>query len=214
MNSVDPFRIEGYKVTGFEIFSQLDEKIPDWIFAPVSSGGHLIGLMRAFLDLKSQGWTQKMPTFVGVQARGCSPIARAFSAGKPKFRRWEKGRTIAHAISNPDPPGGNLALKLIRENGGRILSVTDREILSALRILAAEEGLFCEAASSTTLAALLKLAEARLLKKGQTAVLVITGSGLKTLADIKGVRLRIPQVSLSQIEEKIIQFIKGGTNER
>lgn len=85
MNSVDPYRIEGYKVTGFEIYFQLGAKAPEYIFVPVSAGGHLIGLMHAFLDLRQEGLIRKMPVFVGVQASGCAPLARAFARGKSAF---------------------------------------------------------------------------------------------------------------------------------
>ncbi|MCJ7643437.1 MAG: pyridoxal-phosphate dependent enzyme, partial [Candidatus Aminicenantes bacterium] len=81
MNSIDPVRVEGYKITGFEIFQGLGRRSPDYIFVPVSSGGHLIGLMRAFDDLLSLKSIKRYPNFVGVQAEGCAPLARAFAAG-------------------------------------------------------------------------------------------------------------------------------------
>jgi threonine synthase len=61
MNSVDPFRIEGYKITGFEIFLQLKHHIPQFLFTPMSTGGHLAGLIRAFMDLKQEGFIQDFP---------------------------------------------------------------------------------------------------------------------------------------------------------
>ena len=142
MNSVDPYRIEGYKVTGFEIFLQLGSKTPDYVLVPVSAGGHLIGLMKAFIDLKADGLIRKIPVFVGVQASGCAPIARAFSRGSASVSRFPNPRTIAHAISNPTPPGGNVVLKMIRDNGGLVLAVSDSAIKRAHRILAEDEGFF------------------------------------------------------------------------
>jgi len=70
MNSIDPLRIEGYKVTGYEIFRQLGGRVPRYLFVPVSSGGHLIGLMRAFLELREEGLAAELPVLVGVQAKG------------------------------------------------------------------------------------------------------------------------------------------------
>jgi len=207
MNSVDPFRIEGYKVTGFEIFFQLKRQAPQYIFVPLSSGGHLIGLMRAFLDLKQEGYIQKLPTFVGVQADGCSPLAQAFAQRKSKFKRISKAETIAHAISNPDPPGGNLVLKMIRDNKGIIMDVSDREILASQKMLAEEEGLFCQPASATTLAALLKLSRKLKFKSQARIVLIITGSGLKSIQALKSLRLNIHQASLSSLEEMMISFL-------
>jgi threonine synthase len=208
MNSVDPFRIEGYKVTSFEIFLQLESRIPRYIFAPVSSGGHLIGLMRAFLDLKKEGFIQHLPTFVGVQAHGCSPIAQAYASGKSKVKRIKKGETIAHSISNPDPPGGNILLRLIRENNGIILDVSDKEILDAQKILAEYEGIFCEPASATTLAGLLKLSGKVKLQAKDRIVLVITGSGLKAINVLDPARINVREASLSSLEETISSILE------
>lgn len=204
MNSVDPLRIEGYKLTGFEIFLQLKNQAPSFIFVPVSSGGHLIGLIRAFLDLKWEGWIKNFPTFVGVQARGCSPITRAYASGKPKVKRIRKAETIAHSISNPDPPGGNILLKLVRETNGIMLDVSDREILKAQKILAELEGIFCEPASATTLAGLLS-GKVKVSSNNQV-VLVITGSGLKTMDSIKTQKISLHQVSLCSLEKTIASF--------
>ncbi len=207
MNSVDPFRIEGYKAIGFEIFLQLNSKIPSYIFVPVSSGGHLIGLMRAFLDLQQQGIIPKLPLFIGVQAHGCSPIAQAFRQGKLKVKRIKKGKTIAHSISNPDPPGGNIALKMIREHDGMILDVSDEEILNAQRFLAETEGIFCLPASATTLAGLLKISEKKAFNPRDQIVLVITGSGLKDVKSLSASQININHAFLSDLDEKLKTLI-------
>jgi threonine synthase len=201
INSVDPLRIEGYKVTGYEIYGQLENRLPRLLFCPVSSGGHLIGLMRAFLDLKEDGIIRDLPIFVGVQAAGCAPLARAFARGDEKFRRVLKTDTIAHAISNPAPPAGNLLLKWLRETGGMIIQVTDREILAAQRELAEMEGIFADPASATTLAGLIKLSKKRhILLRGEI-VLVITGSGLKSMETLKRQNILVRSTSLTALEK-------------
>jgi threonine synthase len=183
-NSVDPFRIEGYKVTAFEIFFQLNKRAPDFIFVPVSSGGHLIGIMKAFHELKQHGFIQEYPHFVGVQAEGCSPIAKAFQAEKPRVERIEKAKTIAKAISNPDPPGGNLLLRMIRHAGGTIMSAPEDKILETQSILSELEGIFVQPASATTLVGLLELAEQGRIDPESRIVLILTGSGMKALGKI------------------------------
>lgn len=203
MNSVDPFRIEGYKATGYEIFLQLDSHTPQYIFVPVSAGGHLIGLMRAFLDLEEEGFIRKYPIFVGVQASGCSPLARAFAQGRLKFSKFPSPKTIAHAISNPNPPGGNIVLKMIHENKGMILDVSDTETLEAQRSLAEQEGIFCDPASATTLAALRRLSKKMKFGVRDRIVLVITGSGLKTLEDLDPSTTKAEEASLEDLEKKI-----------
>jgi threonine synthase len=203
MNSVDPYRIEGYKVTGFEIFLQLGSKTPDYVLVPVSAGGHLIGLMKAFIDLKADGLIRKIPTFVGVQASGCAPIARAFSRGSASVSRFPNPRTIAHAISNPTPPGGNIALRMIRDNGGLFLAVSDSAIKRAHRILAEDAGLFVDPASATVVAALGPLSKARKLRPRDRIVLVITGSGLKTLDAVDPRTISFRTSSLDRIEDSL-----------
>ena len=200
MNSDDPFRVEGYKITSFEIFLQLKNRLPRFVFVPVSSGGHLIGLIKAFLDLKREGIAKHIPIFVGVQAQGCSPIAQAYASGKSKVQRIKKGKTIAHAISNPDPPGGNIVLRLIQENRGIILAVSDEEILEAQKILAEDEGIFCQPASATSLAGLLKLSRELKLGAKDQIVLVITGSGMKAVKALASSRIKVHETTLSNLE--------------
>jgi threonine synthase len=203
MNSVDPFRIEGYKVTAFEIFLQLNHGSPDYIFVPVSAGGHLTGIIRAFQDLKEQGFIQKYPQFVGVQASGCSPVVQAFQTGRTRVKRIKKANTIAHAISNPDPPAGNLLLRLIESTGGSLISIADEKILIAQRLLAEQEGLYVQPASATTLGGLIEWAKQNRLEPSRRAVLILTGSGLRGSRKTSITGSRIHQSLLSDLEETI-----------
>jgi threonine synthase len=203
MNSIDPLRIEGYKVTGYEIFQQLGGRVPRYLFVPVSAGGHLIGLLRAFLDMRDEGLTADLPVIVGVQAKGCSPVARAFAGGKARYSRFQRAETIAHAISNAAPPGGNLVLKLIRENRGMVMAVTDAEILLAQHELAELEGIFADPASATVLAALIKLSRNQRLSLKDEVVLVITGSGLKSMDTVERLNIPVRQISLSRLEKTL-----------
>lgn len=201
MNSVDPVRIEGYKITAFEIFLQGGEKAPGSIFVPVSSGGHFIGLMRGFEDLLAEGLIDRYPTFVGVQAEGCAPLARAFAAGLAKYKRLDAAHTIAHAISNPAPPAGNAVLRMVRDHGGLIVSVSDTEILEAQRALAEREGLFCQPESAVTWAGLLKLARQPKPEQDSSAVLVLTGSGLKAPKALESQPIRSEESALEDLEQ-------------
>lgn len=205
-NSIDPLRVEGYKVTSYEIYRQLGDRAPRRVFCPVSSGGHLIGLMRGFNDLRKEGHLTEMPVFVGVQASGCSPLVRAFEQNRERFRRAPRARTIAHAISNPAPPAGNLVLKWIRETGGRLVAVTDREILRAQKDLADLEGILADPASATTLAALIKLARLQGASFRGDSVLVITGSGLKSMETLKHQKVTIHHASVENLENKLFDF--------
>jgi len=202
-NSIDPLRIEGYKVTSYEIFRQLGDRAPRRVFCPVSSAGHLIGLMRGFSDLKDAGRLPEMPRCVGVQASGCAPLARAFAEGREKFRRAARPATIAHAISNPEPPAGNLALKWIRESGGGFVAVTDTEILRAQKDLAEFEGIFADPASATVLAALVKLARREGVRFRGDSVLVITGSGLKSMETLGRKDVTVRRAGVGNLEKML-----------
>ena len=201
INSVDPFRIEGYKVTSYEIFEQLGGRAPEYLIVPVSSGGHLIGLIRGFLDLKRAGFIRRLPRFIGVQARGCAPIARAFERNQTSIKPVRSPRTIAHAIANPYPPGGKALLKMLAACGGEMTAVGESEILAAQRNLAEYEGIFCDPASATVLAAFAKKSKEGRIPPQARTVLVITGSGLKTLGDVDEARLRIAAADLSDLPQ-------------
>ncbi len=201
MNSIDPYRMEGYKVTAYEIFLQLGRRAPDRVFVPLSSGGHLLGLMRGFDDLERAGWISAYPTIVGVQASGCSPLADAFARGLETYERPAEVRTIAHAIANPTPPAGNAVLRVIRRRRGVIVAVTDGEMLEAQRDLAAREGLFCQPESASTLAALRKLAKAAPHDDpGGDDVIVLTGGGLKAPAALESAAVTIHRIPLADLE--------------
>jgi threonine synthase len=207
MNSVDPFRIEGYKVIGLEIFLQLDGHPPDYIIAPMSSGGHMIGLIRAYTELKQQGQIENIPTFIGVQAEGCSPIARAFRSGASEVKRIERANTVAQAITNPDPPGGNPILNMIRENNGSILAVSDSDILTSQKMLAEKEGIFCLPASATTLAGFLQMSKSSRFKDNDKVILVVTGTGMKNLKVLDSSKMNFYHSSLSTLEKTLLSTI-------
>jgi len=201
INSVDPYRIEGYKVTSYEIFEQLGGRAPEILFVPVSSGGHLIGLIRGFVDLKRAGFIRRLPRFIGVQARGCAPITRAFERKQTAIKPVRSPRTIAHAIANPYPPGGKALIKMLAANGGEMAAVGEGEILKAQRTLAEYEGIFCDPASATVLAAFAKRTKQGRISPRSRTVLVITGSGLKTIGDVDESKLRIAGADLSDLPQ-------------
>ncbi len=208
MNSIDPFRVEGYKVTGFEVFVDLRRRLPSHVFVPLSSGGHLLGLMRAYEDLERAGLASGYPTFVGVQAEGCAPLASAFEAGRTTYERLKEARTAAHAISNPAPPGGNAVLKMVRDHRGLIVSVSDEQMFAAQRELAAAEGLFCQPESAVTLAALSKLRAARRLDDAGAKVLVLTGSGLKAPHALESLPLDVVETDVAALEGRLGELVR------
>lgn len=178
INSDSPFRVEGYKTIAFEIFEQLNHNIPDYVIVPTSAGGDIRGIEKGFRELKACGLTEKTPKIIAVQAAGCAPIATAFKNGREKIERFSNPHTIAHAIENPYPPSGNQVLRMIKKNGGIAVDVDDDEIINAQKLLA-EEGIFGQPASVTSLAALIKLKEEKYLSEDDIVVNIVTASGLK-----------------------------------
>jgi len=178
INSDVPFRIEGYKTLAFEVYEQLNGIIPDYIAIPVSAGGHLRGIDKGFRELKASGIVDKVPKLIVCQPEGCHPIVKAFEDGNEKISKFNKTHTIAHATENAFPPSGNQVLRMIKENDGLAVRVTDEEILISQNKLAGK-GIFVQPASAMPIAGIKKLLDAGKLKSSDTIVCVVTGSGLK-----------------------------------
>ncbi|HHY92247.1 MAG TPA: pyridoxal-phosphate dependent enzyme, partial [Firmicutes bacterium] len=152
ISSDNPFRVEGQKTLAYEILDQLDYEPLDFIVMPVSSGGNMAAVIKGCEELEALGLVKKAPLVIGVQAAGCSPIARAVAEGKEAIEPFPYPETIAHAISNPFPPSGNRILRKVREGRATVLTVTDEEILAAQAFLAQHEGLFVQPASAAPVA--------------------------------------------------------------
>lgn len=208
MNSDAPFRIEGSKSIAFEICEQLDFDMPDYVAVPTSSGGNTRGIEKGFREFFNCGLIDKIPKIIAVQASGCSPIFKAYKNGSDKVERFENHDTIAHAIENPFPPSGNQILRMIKRNGGIVISVTDDEIIEAQRKLSLE-GIFIQPASAVPLAAVIKLKNENYLKEDDRIVCVVTGSGLKYTAAFERHDLSSIQCNI----EELANIIKGIDND-
>lgn len=181
INSDSPFRVEGSKTIAFEICEQLDFDMPDYVVVPTSAGGNIRGIEKGFKEFKLCGLIDKIPKMICAQAKGCSPIVEAYEAGLKEVSRVIEPETIAHAIENPFPPSGNQVLRMLNENGGMAVSVTDDEIIEAQRLMA-ESGLFGQPASAVPLATVIKLRGIGKLVSDDRVVCILTGSGLKYTA--------------------------------
>ncbi|MDI6822908.1 MAG: threonine synthase [Bacillota bacterium] len=176
----EPYRIEGKKTMGLELAEQFGWELPDVVLYPCGGGVGLIGMWKAFDELEEVGWIgKKRPRLVAVQAEGCAPIVKAFREGKAESEFFSGARTVAGGIRVPKALGDFLILRAIWETGGAAVAVSDDEILTAMRELAEEEGLFICPEGAATLAGLLHLREAGLVGADERIVLFNTGSGLK-----------------------------------
>jgi threonine synthase len=176
----EPYRIEGKKTLGLEIVEQLGWRFPDVIVYPAGGGVGLIGIWRAVNQLRSLGWVQgELPRLVIVQADGCAPLVKAYQEGSEGSEPWPDPHTIAVGLRVPRALGDFLILRAVRDTGGTALSVTDEEILAAMRRMAREAGVLPCPEGAATLAAVQQMRSSGDLQGSERVVLVNTGSGLK-----------------------------------
>ncbi len=157
----EPYRIEGKKTMGIELAEQLGWQLPDVIFYPTGGGTGLIGMWKAFAELKEIGWVEgPMPRMVAVQSEGCAPIVRAWERGDDHAEFWEDAATVAAGIRVPAAVGDFLILRAVRESNGFAMAVPDAEIIALRDAIAAEEGvLLCPEGAATAVACRRALAE-------------------------------------------------------
>jgi threonine synthase len=170
VNSVNPDRLEGQKTAAFEIVDALGDA-PDVHCLPVGNAGNIAAYWKGYTQYMSLGRATRVPRMFGFQASGAAPIVAGRPVTGPK--------TIATAIRIGHPASWLLAEEARDESRGLIDSVTDRQILSAYRLLARREGVFAELASAAGIAGLLQARERGQLPAGSRVVCTITGHGLK-----------------------------------
>jgi threonine synthase len=187
----NPFTVEGKKTAAFEICEQLasmtNDKLqmtkwvaPDRIFVSVGDGNIISGLWKGLRDLAALGWIDRMPKLMGVQAEGSAACYNAWKAGTEKITPV-RAATLADSISADIPRDGVRAVRAVRETGGAYLSVSDDEILAAIRDLARAEAVFAEPAAAAAYAGLVKAVKQGLVHSDEAVICLITGSGLKDI---------------------------------
>ena len=204
VNSVNPFRLEGQKTGAFEICDQLGAA-PDFHAIPVGNAGNISAYWKGYKEYHEKGRVASTPRMLGFQAEGAAPIVRNRVIDSPK--------TIATAIRIGNPAGWKMATAARDESRGLIATVSDREILTAYKLLAEKEGVFVEPASAASVAGVVKLArggffqkEKRKDNKQKTIVCVLTGHGLKD-PDRAILSVKKPKVVPAKIEA-IMKAIK------
>ncbi len=179
--AINPYLSEGKKTVALEIAEQLNWEMPDYLAISVGDGCTIAGVWKGLKDLYAIGFIDKLPRLISAQSTGCYPINRAIQENKP----WEpmEENTIADSISVGVPRNADKALMAIRESNGIAVNVTDAEILAAQKLLGRTCGVFGEPAGVTGTAAVKKACELGLIEKDATVVSVVTGNGLKDVAN-------------------------------
>ncbi len=170
VNSVNPDRIEGQKTAAFEIVDVLGDA-PDVHCLPVGNAGNITAYWKGYQEYAERGPATRTPRMLGFQASGAAPIVTGVRVAQPQ--------TIATAIRIGNPASWKQAIAARDESGGDIQAVTDRQILSAYKLLAQREGVFVEPASAASVAGLLQAVEQGLVTAGTSVVCTVTGNGLK-----------------------------------
>ena len=179
--AINPYLSEGKKTVTLEIMEQLSWQVPDYIAISVGDGCTIAGLWKGLKDLYAIGFIDRLPRLISAQAEGCCPINRAIAENKP----WEpmEENTLADSIAVGVPRNADKALMAIRESDGIVVNVSDEEIMAAQKLLGRTCGVFGEPAGVTGAAGVKKLCEQGVIGKDDTVVSVVTGNGLKDVAN-------------------------------
>ncbi len=176
----EPYRAEGKKTMGLELAEQFEWELPDVIIYPTGGGTGIIGIWKAFEELEQLGFIGSgRPRMISVQAAGCAPIVRAFQQGLDQAPLWQNASTIASGLRVPGAVADYLMLSIIRQSRGTALTVTDEEIVEAMKEIGAREGLFAAPEGAATWAAAKHLLADKMIHPEERIVLMNTGTGLK-----------------------------------
>ena len=176
----EPYRLEGKKIMAYEVYEQLQWRVPDVMIYPTGGGTGLIGMWKAFAEMQVMGWIEdRRPRMFAVQSTGCAPIVRAFAQNAEQAEEWPDPKTIASGLRVPSAIGDFLMLRVLRESRGGALAVEDGAMLDAVRELAETEGLVTSPEGGATLAALRRLLTDGFISGQETIVLFLTASGYK-----------------------------------
>lgn len=179
--AINPYLSEGKKTVALEIMEQLDWVVPDYIAISVGDGCTIAGLWKGLKDLYAIGFIDRLPRLISAQAEGCCPLNRAIANDEPWYPMEEN--TLADSIAVGVPRNADKALMAIRESQGLVVNVSDQEIMDAQKLLGRTCGVFGEPAGVTGAAGLKKLCQEGKIPAGATVVSVVTGNGLKDVAN-------------------------------
>lgn len=179
--AINPYLSEGKKTVSFELMEQLGWQVPDYVALSVGDGCTIAGVWKGLKDLYETGFIDRLPRLISVQAEGCCPLNRALQTGEPWSPMEEN--TLADSIAVGVPRNADKALNAVRESKGIAVNVSDEEILEAMRLLGRTQGVFGEPAGVTGTAGVKKALELGLIDPDSTVVSIVTGNGLKDVAN-------------------------------
>ncbi len=176
----EPYRVEGKKTMGYELFEQLGGRLPDVIVYPTGGGTGLLGMWKAFAEMQELGWIgDERPRMISVQAAGCAPVVRAYDAGACEAEPWPDAHTYASGLRVPRVIGDFLILEAVRASCGTAVAVPDDAMAEGVRKIGRATGIFAAPEGGAVAAAVPELLRLGRLQPDEEVVLFNTGSGLK-----------------------------------
>jgi len=176
----EPYRLEGKKTMGFEIAEQMNWELPDVIFYPTGGGTGLIGLWKAFHEMKAAGWiTGKFPKLIAVQTENCQPMVWSFEGKHQNASAYLAKPSMANGLAVPSPFAERQIMEVLSESQGFALSVSEDELLDGVKMFARKEGLFVAPEGGALLPAMQKAIANGWVSPDETILLLNTGSAYK-----------------------------------
>lgn len=198
VNSINPFRLQGQKTAAFEIIDELGTA-PDYHCLPVGNAGNISAYWMGYCEYREHGIVNSTPIMAGYQASGAAPFLRGHMVDKPE--------TVATAIRIGHPQSWDLAWKAQQDSNGWFDEFSDEEILQTQKMLAANEGIFCEPASAVSVAGAIRDLKAGRILNGSKVVCTLTGHGLKdpdtAIAQSKGAMIAV-DATLDAVKRAIL----------
>jgi threonine synthase len=193
----EPYRIEGKKTMGLELAEQCEWRLPDVVLYPTGGGTGLIGMWKAFAELRELGWldSETLPRMVAVQSTGCAPIVRAFEAGERFAAPFPQAATIASGIRVPAAVGDFMILDAVRQSGGRAIAVEEARIREWMRLGASSEGIPLCPESAACVGALESLTASGWIKPHERVVLFNTGAAQKY---VEAIASDLPRIDVTK----------------
>jgi threonine synthase len=193
----EPYRIEGKKTMGLELAEQFDWFLPDAIFYPTGGGTGLIGMWKAFDELKQLGWLKsgKLPRLFSCQSEGCAPIATAYAKGERFAEPFPNAHTIASGLRVPAAVGDFMMLDAIRASGGQALTGQEKSITAWMKKAGSLEGISLCPETAVGLDVLSHLVKEKQVTTDEKVVVFNTGAAQKYLEVLP---LDLPRIDKSK----------------
>jgi threonine synthase len=190
----EPYRLEGKKTMGLELAEQFAWRLPDVILYPTGGGTGLIGMWKAFAELRELRWLQgdRLPRLISCQSDGCAPIVRAFEAGARFAELFPGAHTVASGLRVPAAVGDFMMLDAIRASGGCALAGDERRIVEWMGRVAGAEGVAICPETAVCFDCLERLVNRGDIKADESVVVFNTGAAQKY---VEAVPLNLPRIN-------------------